>query len=151
MNVKKGNRIRIVDPNDPICGATAIVTNVIGNQVSAILLTVPKVLSWTPGDAELFTGGFVVEEPMENAWDFVERHYHKYHSCSEIALSDDLQKIVDDELDEDSCALELLNRDYGGDREGNLDRIKSDLDFIDCEIYKRSIESYIKEQNHDKG
>ena len=82
---------------------------------------------------------------MESAWDFVERYYPKYHNCDLIAESDDLQKIVDNELEPDSCSLEVLNSRYDGARDLNLERIKDDLARVMVQIYEASFECFIEQ------
>lgn len=142
----KGSRIIIIHPDDPLCGATAIVTDVNDLGVGVTLLTIPKgITKWTPGDSEFFEGGYAIWEDMESAWDFVERYYYKYHNCSDIAHSDDLCKIIDEEYDdEDDCAYQVLQRDYGGARELNLERIKDDYNRVMIKIYESAFDNYIE-------
>ena len=141
----KGSRIFIIDQDDPLFGATAIVTQALPLGVSVVLLTIPEgVTQWSAGDPELFQSGYVVWNPLETPWDFVERYYYKYHNCQLIADSDDLQKILDNELEPDSCSLATLNSEYGGARELNLERIKDDLAKIMVQIYEASIEAFVE-------
>lgn len=51
-------------------------------------------------------------------WDAVEKYYPKYQSCDEIARMSDLDVIIDEEVEEDSCAERLereLLKDFGND------------------------------------
>jgi len=75
----------------------------------------------------------------DNAWAFVEKYYPKYYSSNQIALADDLSKLVDGEIN--GHAEEMLHRDYGGDI--NNPQIQIDYDIVHREIYEDAIENFI--------
>lgn len=87
------------------------------------------------------------EEIDSHPWRFVEQFYPNYHSCSEIYKSDVLQRIVDFEFDlsdSENAAVKLLFSDYGGNPSDP--HIKLDLHVLNCKIYERAIEEFLKQQ-----
>lgn len=46
---------------------------------------------------------------MKGSWDFVEEYYPNYSGCSEIARNNDLEVIVNNEVEDDSCAAQQYN------------------------------------------
>lgn len=81
-------------------------------------------------------------------WDFVGDYYPGYHQCDLIAYSNDLSVLRDGSngtpclLDEDSCAEDILNADFGGDINSIL--IDSELIKTDHEVYIIAIEACIE-------
>lgn len=93
---------------------------------------------------------------MKTTWDFVEKYYPNYYSCSDITLSDDLKKILDGEqngeaskiYNEIRADLMLFHGCFIGDEEelenlinGEVERMYSNVMF---DIYRKSITAYIK-------
>ena len=76
---------------------------------------------------------------IETPWDFVQKFYPDYHRSDEIALADDLQKLLDEEIN--GHAEKILHRDYGGDI--NNPQIQSDYDRVHRLIYEAAIEEAI--------
>ena len=88
----------------------------------------------------------------EFSWDFIERWYPNYHSCNEIAMSDDLTKIIDGEWVQGDDAHKLLNKiaEEGGWSSNafciaEAKRRSAELDLM---FYHRAIESYINHQRN---
>jgi len=77
-----------------------------------------------------------------SAWDFVEKYYPNYSSSNEIAHSDDLQKLLDDEYEDGDHASNLLVKEYGGKiwDPQIIDDYRQSL----MSIYEKSIENYLK-------
>lgn len=80
---------------------------------------------------------------MKTVWDFVEKNYPKYHGCSDIALADDLEKILDNEMSEGDSAYILLMEKYDGNVEDT--RIRADRNSILVSIYEKSIQCFVDE------
>lgn len=76
---------------------------------------------------------------IETTWDFVVKFYPDYDHSDEIALADDLSKLINGEIN--GCAEELLHSDYGGDI--NNPQIKIDYDRVHKEIYEAAIQEAI--------
>ena len=76
-------------------------------------------------DAALYEGNDLMNlGRKELAWQILREnaeslaaHYPNYSSCNNIALIDDLTKIVDGEADPGSCAEQLLQDEFGGNDE----------------------------------
>lgn len=151
MEAKKGDRIGIVHPEDPLCGATGIVTSVLTKEshgydaINIVLLSIPEsVTGWKQGDSELLTDGFYVMKPMESVWDFVERYVWKYHNNEEVARADDLQRLIDDEFEEGDCAHQLLVKEFGGSRESSLGKIQEAYNEVHVRLYEDAIIRFIE-------
>lgn len=90
----------------------------------------------------------------ENVWSFVEKYYPDYEHSNDIAHNDDLCRLVDNEFERDDSADELLQRQYGGDREENFLEIEADFKRSLCEIYEKSIQNFLNtydfEDNNQK-
>lgn len=82
----------------------------------------------------LKTGGY-----MESAWDFVEQWYPNYHSSNEIMRADDLQKILDEEDEEESGAHKLRI-----ELDSNLIDHIDEWKIVHCDIYEKAIMNFIK-------
>lgn len=76
---------------------------------------------------------------IETPWDFVAKFYPNYYSSDEIALADDLSKLLNGEINGD--AETMLNEDYGGDIKNP--QIQIDYDRVHREIYEAAIEEAI--------
>ena len=76
-----------------------------------------------------------------NAWEFVEKYLPNYISSTEVALSNDLQVIVDEEEEQGSHAHRILAEEHYGDR----DSVKKLLHEVDETIYKESIEAFMRQ------
>jgi hypothetical protein len=81
-------------------------------------------------------------------WDFVAKYYPDYDHANEIAWEGDLQKLLDNEFEEDDAAHHTLMNEYGGDI--NNPRIKADHDEMMIEIYQRAIEGYLESLSKEK-
>ena len=82
------------------------------------------------------------------AWDFVEKYYPNYQSCSEITYNDDLCKLEEGFYEEDDYAHRLLIEEYGGElNDTSRALIKRDLDASYREIYERAIKNYLENLN----
>ena len=76
-------------------------------------------------DAALYVGSDLMDlGRKEFAWeilrlnnDFLVEHYPNYSRCNNIALIDDLTKIVTGEADEGSCSEALLDDNFDGNAE----------------------------------
>jgi len=84
---------------------------------------------------------------LKTAWDFVEAHYPNYHSSNEIAHSDDLAKLIDDDYtdDEHDHAANLLRIEYGGDVKNP--KIQADYNEVMVNIYEKAIENFLTSAN----
>lgn len=82
------------------------------------------------------------EKTETTLWDIVTKYYPNYDRCDDIALSDDLQKLLDKEQTEDDYAQEILESDYLG----NIDNphIKIDADLLNKTIYKKTFKAFIE-------
>jgi len=80
----------------------------------------------------------VQPEPL-NAWSFVEEFYPNYTSSDEIAYSNDLSVIIDEEEQEGTEAYKILHTDLGGDREA----AKNELAITDEAIYRKAILNFL--------
>lgn len=79
---------------------------------------------------------------MENkfiVWDFVEKYYPDYYRSDEIALADNLQKLLDEEVNGD--AEELLKKEYNNNLKNP--HIQLDYDSLHKEIYEKAIQGFI--------
>src|SRR5690606_34748981 len=89
---------------------------------------------------------------METAWEFVEKYYPNYSGCSEIAENNDLQCIVDNEVEADSCAEELYNdikeeleNLYGSVEDFQvIEEAQKRLYKSNAYVYERAIEGYLE-------
>jgi hypothetical protein len=84
-----------------------------------------------------------------NVWDFIEKYYPNYTSSYEIALSNDLHKIVNDEVENGSHAHKILTEECYGDK----DAAQKWLYEVDASIYEKAIEAYLKQGDklHHEG
>lgn len=74
-------------------------------------------------------------------WGFVEAFYPNYHSSEIIAECDDLQKLIDDEFDDDSDAHFILHDRYDGDIENP--EIYRDYRDAHYDVYLQSIAAFM--------
>ena len=81
-----------------------------------------------------------VEAPIAGVWEFVEAFYPGYINSGQIAIADELQKIVDKEDEEGSCARDYFMHDCHED----MNEVLRQYEFVHHEIYKKAIESYIE-------
>jgi hypothetical protein len=81
-------------------------------------------------------------EKTNQVWDFVEKYYPNYSSSWTISMFNSIQKIMDDEFEDDDDAAFLLRTHY----EGNLRNSQIELDYNESlkNIYYDAIEGYIK-------
>ena len=75
-----------------------------------------------------------------SVWEFVEEYYHGYVNSGQIAIADELQKIVDKEDEEGSMARDYFVHDCKGD----MNEVIRQYEYVHHEIYKKSIEGYIE-------
>ena len=81
----------------------------------------------------------------KTVWDFVEEHYPNYYSSDDIALSDDLSKLVNGEQQSGDDADKMLQKEYGGD--SNNPQILIDHNELLVKIYEESIENFYTKQS----
>jgi hypothetical protein len=74
-----------------------------------------------------------------DVWGFVERYLPGYYQDNDVARSNDLQKIIDHAEEEGDCADQLLKEEFAGDRE----LAKAELTIVDEDIFRRTIEGYL--------
>ena len=79
---------------------------------------------------------------MKTAWDFVEKYYPDYHRSEEISLSDDLEKIINEEWEEGDSSHNILVEQYMNDPKNP--NIYTDYCLVMGLIYERSINNYLK-------
>lgn len=83
-----------------------------------------------------------VNSSPNKAWDFVEEHYPNYEISDEIAKADDIQKIIDNEDEEGSCARNL-----------RVELESNHINFLDywkqvhCNVYEKAILAFIQKQS----
>lgn len=75
-------------------------------------------------------------------WDVVEKYYPNYDRCDDIALSEDLQKLLNKEQTYGSYADVLLHSDYDGDVDNP--QIKIDADNLNKTIYEKTLTAFIE-------
>lgn len=80
------------------------------------------------------------KEPDTAAWRFVEMYYPDYHRSDFIALADDLQKLMDEEVN--GAAEEKLINDYENDIDNP--QIKIDYNEVHEQIYRVAIENFLE-------
>jgi len=80
---------------------------------------------------------------MKSVWEFVEAYYPNYTSSGQIALADELQKIIDNEDEEGSLAREYLDNECDGNRIVALEHYEA----IHRNIYEDAIQGYIDQLN----
>lgn len=88
-----------------------------------------------------------MENKMESVWEFVAEYYPNYYSSDDIALADDLHKIIHDEIDPGSAAERMWREDY----ECSMMEVIKDYNALHKEIYEASIEGYISKLNEQKN
>ena len=81
-----------------------------------------------------------VEAPIAGVWDFVEKHHPNYYSDNEIALADDLQKIIDGEAETGSSAEEY----FVNTCDENMEVVKERYNEVHRSIYEKAIEGYLE-------
>lgn len=81
---------------------------------------------------------------IRTAWEFVEEHYPNYSSSDQIALSDDLSKLVNGEQQKGDDASKMLKDDYGNNSKNP--RILIDHNELLVRIYEESIENFYAKQ-----
>ena len=84
------------------------------------------------------------KEDMQHAWGFVQKYYPDYDHADQIAWADDMQKLVDNEFEEDDAACNTLHREYDGDI--NNPQILHDYNEMHIDIYERSIKAFIEQR-----
>lgn len=85
-----------------------------------------------------------------SVWEFVEEYYSGYVNSGQIAIADELQKIVDKEDEEGSMARDYFVHDCNGD----INEVMRQYEYVHHEIYKKAIEGYIeslKEKRQKNG
>ena len=82
---------------------------------------------------------------IKDVWDFIEAYRRNYYGCDMIAHIDDLEKIINNEDEEGSCARETLTTKYKGNRAS--EQIKNDLHYMTMRVYEEAIEGYIESLN----
>ena len=80
----------------------------------------------------------------KDAINFLEIHYPGYYQSDLVAYSDDLQKILDNEMEEGSEAERIFHKDFDGQR----DIAVSEFDRVMKELYEGAIEAFIEKQNN---
>ena len=86
----------------------------------------------------------------ESVWEFVEEYYPGYVNSGQIAIADELQKIVDKEDEEGSMARDYFVHDCNED----INEVMRQYEYVHHEIYKKAIEGYIeslKEKRQKNG
>lgn len=80
---------------------------------------------------------------IESVWDFVSEWYPGYYQCQEIARLNDLDKIIDDEIEEeDSEAYRILMNEFNGFRQhAGLHAERNELTIY---VYEEAIKNWIK-------
>ena len=81
-----------------------------------------------------------VEAPIAGVWEFVEMYYPGYTNSGQIAIADELQKIVDKEDEEGSMARDYFQHDCNSD----MTEVMRQYEYVHCEIYKKAIEGYLE-------
>ena len=81
-----------------------------------------------------------VEAPIAGVWEFVEKYHPKYYSDNEIAIADELQKIVDGEVEEGSCAEDYFINTC----DENMEVVKEKYNKVHRSIYEKAIEGYLE-------
>ena len=81
-----------------------------------------------------------VEAPIAGVWEFVEAFYPGYTNSGQIAIADELQKIVDKEDEEGSMARDYFQHDCNSD----MTEVMRQYEYVHCEIYKKAIEGYLE-------
>ena len=75
-----------------------------------------------------------------SVWEFVEEYYSGYVNSGQIAIADELQKIVDKEDEEGSMARDYFVHDCNED----INEVMRQYEYVHHEIYKKAIEGYIE-------
>lgn len=81
-------------------------------------------------------------------WDFIESFYPNYYQCSNISKSDILQKLVDEDFEENAedSAHTYLKEVYNTSKLSQvIEFIKTDLVETNENIYMMAIDNFIKE------
>ena len=81
-----------------------------------------------------------VEAPIAGVWEFVEAFYPGYTNSGQIAIADELQKIVDKEDEEGSMARDYFQHDCNSD----MTEVMRQYEYVHCEIYRKAIEGYLE-------
>ena len=79
----------------------------------------------------------------KSVWDFVEAYYPNYSSSGEIAIADELQKIIDKEDEEGSMARDYFVHDCNSD----MNEVVRQYEYTHHEIYRKAIQGYIDQLN----
>lgn len=88
---------------------------------------------------DLLSEGCALKEAITDVWGFVERYYPNYYNAQEIADADDLQKIIDDEMEEGSAAYTSWIEEY----EEDMSCVKQDYEAIHRSVYEKAIQGYL--------
>ena len=80
-----------------------------------------------------------MEEKIESVWDFVVKYYPGYYQSDKIALADDLQKIMYDEVEEGSNAEQY----YINECDENMEIAIEHYNRVHREIYEDAIVGWI--------
>lgn len=88
------------------------------------------------------------KKETKTVWDFVEENYPGYHSSEDIAKSDDLHKLVNEEQEDGDDATFLLDKEYKGDVRNP--HILIDHNELLVQIYEKAIENFYKKQPKKK-
>lgn len=82
---------------------------------------------------------------IDSIWDFIEKYYPNYDTCSDIQYNEDLYKLVNREYEIGSTAYYLLIHEYDGDI--NNPEIENHKILSDSIIYRESIKGYLNSKN----
>lgn len=75
-------------------------------------------------------------------WEFVEMYYPNYSGSDEIALNDDMQKILDGQYEKGDCAYELLMSEYDG--RADNPKLREDFWQSTANIFEATINSFLE-------
>lgn len=75
-------------------------------------------------------------------WDFIEEWLPNYSSSEEVALVNDLQKLVDEEFEPGDDIGNILQTEYGGDLSTAYPTIQSDINDLDYILLSRAVENF---------
>ena len=84
---------------------------------------------------------------IDSVWEFVEQYYPGYTNSGQIAIADELQKIVDKEDEEGSMARDYFQHDCNSD----MTEVMRQYEYVHCEIYRKAIEGYIEVLNEKQS
>jgi hypothetical protein len=96
------------------------------------------------------------EDSLNDVWQFVTRYYPNYYGCNEIAINDDLHKIINGELNGQAEEMvkeyqEELKEMYGLYTDDEvLNHFQDQLYISDATIFEKAIQGYIDNQASPK-